>query len=161
MPPEATETVEKAPAKSIVPGKYSGKYRNGGTDALAEFIKKECGEGDKFSFESFFTLCRINGLPDEKVNHYQDQVAQKLHGSQGRARMTLRNMLATLVRKNGKLLNQSKEEVALTLPKPAVSGAAAKAQEDAAAKSGEPASTTEAGTEAGSEPTTDATEASD
>jgi hypothetical protein len=45
--------------------------------------------------------------------------------------MTLRNMLATIVRKDGKLTGINGEVVELSLPKPALSGAAAKAKADA------------------------------
>jgi hypothetical protein len=44
--------------------------------------------------------------------------------------MTLRNMLATLVRKNGKAIGLDGSEVAINLPKPALTGAA-KAAADA------------------------------
>jgi len=127
--------------KSIVPHKYAGRYKGGGTDALAEFIKTQCQEKDAFNFEKFFELCKTNGLPAEKVDHYAQQVADKRHGAQGRARMTLRNMLATIARKDGKLKGLDGSEVPVALPKVAVSGAAAKAKEDSAAKAaGESAS---------------------
>jgi hypothetical protein len=138
----ATETVnqtEGTEKKSIVPSKYAGKYKNGGSDDLARFIKQEAGEGDKFSFDSFFALCRKNGIADEQVNKYQDQVSQNAHGAKGRARMTLRNMLATLARKNGKLIKLDGTEDAVTVAKPAVSGAAAAAQANAEAPTADPA----------------------
>lgn len=125
----AAEATEK---KSIVPSKYAGKYKDGGSDALATFIKEQCTGKEGFEFPAFFALARKNGLPEEKVAHYEGQVAEKRHGAQGRARMTLRNMLATIARKNGKLVGLNDAETAIDLPKPAVSGAAAKAQEDAA-----------------------------
>lgn len=130
-----TETQAAAPTekKSIVPSKYAGRYKGGGSDALAEFIKAECTGKEGFEFSAFFALARKNGLPEEKVAHYEGQVAEKRHGAQGRARMTLRNMLATIARKNGKLTKLNGEEQDIDLPKPAVSGAAAKAQEQAAA----------------------------
>lgn len=130
----ATEATEK---KSIVPSKYAGKYKNGGSDELAEFIKAQSTGKDGFEFTAFFTLCRKNGLPEEKVAAYESQIAEKRHGAQGRARMTLRNMLATIARKNGKLVGLNDEETAINLPKPDVSGAAAKAQETAASEAGE------------------------
>ena len=43
--------------------------------------------------------------------------------------MTLRNMLATFVRKNGKAIALDGEEVELSLPKPALTGAAKAASE--------------------------------
>mgnify|MGYP006264219049 CR=1 FL=1 len=115
--------------KSIVPQKYAGRYKNGGEDALATFIKEQCAEDGNFSFAKFFQLCRDNGLPEEKVAHYEGQVAEKRHGAEGRARMTLRNMLATLVRKNGKAIGLDGSEVELSLPKPALTGAAKAAAE--------------------------------
>jgi hypothetical protein len=115
--------------KSIVPSKYSGRYKNGGEDPLALFIKSQCVAEGNFSFDRFFDLCRKNGLPEEKVAHYQGQVAEKRHGAEGRARMTLRNMLATIVRKNGKATGLDGAEVVVDLPKPALTGAAAKAAE--------------------------------
>lgn len=131
---ENAEAATEKTVKSIVPSKYSGKYKGGGSDALAEFIKSQCTGKDGFEFTAFFTLCRQNGLPEDKVAHYEKQVADKLHGAPGRARMTLRNMLATIARKNGKLVGLGGEEHAIDLPKPAVSGAAAKAQEAAASE---------------------------
>ena len=107
---EATEQkteAEPKKTKSIVPAKYASRYKDGGEDALAAFIKEQCNGKDGFEFTAFFDLCRKNGLPEEKVAHYQGQVAEKRHGAEGRARMTLRNMLATLVRKNNKLVNLS------------------------------------------------------
>ena len=100
----ATEpTTETKTTKSIVPAKYSGRYKNGGEDELAQFIKAQCTAEGTFSFDKFFELCTKNGLPTEKVEHYKGQVAEKRHGAEGRARMTLRNMLATIARKNGKM----------------------------------------------------------
>lgn len=130
METAATETTAtEATKKSIVPSKYSGKYKGGNGDQLAEFIAKESSGKDGFEFPAFFALCRKNGLPEDKVAHYEAQVLEeKRHGSQGRARMTLRNMLATLVRKNGKLIALNGDEVAIEIAKPAVSGAAAAAQ---------------------------------
>jgi len=128
--PEA-EAKEK---KSIVPAKYAGKYKNGGSDVLAEFIKTECSGKEGFEFGAFFALARKNGIDEAKVAHYEGQVAEKVHGANGRARMTLRNMLATFARKNGKLIRLNGDEQTIDLPKQAVSGAAAKAQESAAAK---------------------------
>lgn len=128
-----TETAEAEVKgkKSIVPAKYAGKYKGGGSDALAEFIKEQCTGKDGFEFPAFFTLCRKNGIAEDKVSHYESLVEDKEHGSQGRARMTLRNMLASIARKNGKLVGINDEETAIDLPKPAVSGAAAKAAETA------------------------------
>src|SRR3954470_2891275 len=116
--------------KSIVPSKYSGRYKNGGEDALAVFIKEQCASVEGFSFEKFFELCDRNGIAAEKIDHYRKQVEEKRHGAEGRARMTLRNMLATIVRKNGKALALDGSEVAIDLPKPALTGAA-KAAADA------------------------------
>jgi len=149
----------KAAPKSIVPAKYAGKYKNGGSDALAQFIKSVCGEGDKFEFSAFFALCRANiqgTLTEDQIAKYEEQVSSKAQGANGRARMTLRNMLATIVRKEGKLKDLAGNEHELTLPKPAVSGAAAKAQETAATNAGESETAPEAtqdGTEAGSDQT--------
>lgn len=130
-------TEQTAPAakttKSIVPGKYAGKYKNGGDDPLALFIKAQCVVDSNFSFERFFELCEKNGIANDKVAHYRAQVAEKRHGAEGRARMTLRNMLATIVRKNGKATGLDDAEVAIDLPKPALTGAAKAAKEAAPA----------------------------
>lgn len=138
----AAETVAK---KSIVPSKYSGKYKDGGSDALAEFIKAQCSGKDGFEFPAFFQLCKTNGVDATKVDHYEAQVAEKLHGAQGRARMTLRNMLATFARKNGKLIGLDGTEHAVSIAKAPLTGAAAKAKE-AAENSTAEASTTETAT---------------
>jgi len=140
---EVTQTeapaVEAKSTKSIVPSKYSGKYKNGGSDALAEFIKKEASGKDGFEFPAFFALCRKNGIDEAKVAHYEKLVADKAHGAEGRARMTLRNMLATPARKNGKLVALDGTEVEVVVAKQAVTGAAAKAQEQSAATQEAPA----------------------
>lgn len=115
--------------KSIVPSKYGDKYKGGGVDELAKFINDQCADKSGFVYASFFELCKKNGLPAEKVDHYATQVAEKRHGSQGRARMTLRNMLATLARKNGHLIGLDGNSVAISISKPPVSGAAEKAHE--------------------------------
>jgi plasmid stability protein len=120
---------ETKTTKSIVPSKYSGRYKNGGDDALAKFIKEQSIVDGNFQFDRFFELCARNGIADEKVEHYRAQVAEKRHGAEGRARMTLRNMLATIVRKNGKALGLDGSEVAIDLPKPALTGAAKAASE--------------------------------
>jgi hypothetical protein len=117
-------TPEVKTTKSIVPSKYSGRYKNGGDDPLALFIKEQSVVDGNFSFDKFFELIEANGVPAEKVEHYRGQVAEKRHGAEGRARMTLRNMLATIVRKNGKAVGLDGSEVAINLPKPALSGAA-------------------------------------
>lgn len=125
--PDASEKT----TKSIVPAKYGNKYKNGGSDALAEFIKSQCTGKDGFEFTAFFKLARNNGIAEDQVAKYESAVAEKLAGAPGRARMTLRNMLATKARKDGKLIGLDDSEHAIDLPKPAVSGAAAKAQADA------------------------------
>jgi len=126
--PIETATEPKA-TKSIVPSKYSGRYKNGGEDALAQFIKSQCTVDGAFSFDRFFELCSANGIAQEKVDHYKNQVAEKRHGAEGRARMTLRNMLATFARKNGKLVGLDGNEEEVSLPKAALTGAAKAAAE--------------------------------
>ena len=131
-PVETAQEPQKT-TKSIVPAKYSGRYKNGGEDALAQFIKEQCTAEGAFSFAKFFELCEKNGLPTEKVEHYKGQVAEKRHGAEGRARMTLRNMLATIARKNGKLAGLDGEEKDVNLPKAALTGAAKAAADKASA----------------------------
>jgi hypothetical protein len=126
---DTAPATEPKVTKSIVPSKYSGRYKNGGEDALAQFIKSQCADKDGFSFDAFFELCEKNGLPTEKVEHYKAQVAEKRHGAEGRARMTLRNMLATIVRKEGKAIGLDGQEYEVSLPKPALTGAAKEAAE--------------------------------
>jgi hypothetical protein len=125
---------EAKTTKSIVPSKYSGRYKNGGDDPLAVFIKAQCTAEGKFDFEKFFQLCLKNGVAKDKVDHYRNQVTEKRHGAEGRARMTLRNMLATFVRKNGKAVGLDDQEVEISLPKPALTGAAKAATEKPAEK---------------------------
>lgn len=129
---DAENTAEVKERKSIVPQKYGDKYKNGGSDELAQFINAQASGKEGFEYPAFFALCRKNGLDEAKVAHYEGLVTEKVHGSQGRARMTLRNMLATIVRKNGKLVGLNGDETAINIAKPAVSGAAAKAQEASA-----------------------------
>ena len=123
-----TAQAEAKTTKSIVPAKYAGRYKDGGSDALAQFINAECKGTDGFDYDKFFELCRINGIPEDKVAHYQAQVDAKKLGSQGRARMTLRNMLATIARKTGQLKALDEGLVEVELPKVALAGAAAKAK---------------------------------
>lgn len=139
-----SDTETAAPAaekKSIVPSKYSGKYKSGG-DAVAEFMKAQT-EGN---LESLFALCRANGIDEAKVAHYAGLYADKAnnHGIEGRARMTLGNMLRAKARKEGKLsaLNGN-EQTFEGLAKPAVSGAAAAAKENAEAKTEDASETQE------------------
>lgn len=136
-----TETTKK----SIVPSKYSGKYKGAG-DAVSDFIKAQT-EGQ---FASFAALARKNGIDEAQVAKYEGLVADKAnnHGIEGRARMTLGNMLRAKARKDGKLVSLAGDETAFEgLAKPAVSGAAAKAQETAATAS-------EANTDSASETST-------
>lgn len=128
----ATETAAPKTTKSIVPSKYAGRYKNGGEDPLAVFIKEQCVAEGNFSFAKFFELCRKNGLPEDKVAHYEGQVAAKRHGAEGRARMTLRNMLATFVRKANKAVTLEGAEAEVVMPKVALTGAAKAAADKAA-----------------------------
>lgn len=141
----AVETPATAP-KSIVPSKYAGKYKNGGSGAVPDFIKSQAYEGNDLVPDSFFSLCTVNGIDADKIAHYKAQVDAKTQGSAGRARMTLGNMLASKARKQGFLLNQAGEQVALDVPKPALGGAAAKAA--AAAGTAEPTPTPTPGDDA-------------
>ena len=129
------DTGEKT-TKSIVPAKYAGRYKSGGTDALAEFINSQCRGKDGFEYSAFFELCRKNGVSEDQIAKYQGQIAEKRHGSQGRTRMTLRNMLATKARKDGKIVDLNGNEVAIELPKTPLSGAAAAAKDKQAQSSG-------------------------
>lgn len=133
----APATEAAATTKSIVDRKYAGKYKAGQRDALGTFIDEQCVGKEGFEYPAFFNLCRINGVAEAQVDKYEKIVADKAHGGQGRARMTLRNMLATIARKNGKLKAQDGTEHEVKVEKQAVSGAAAKAKEDSAAKAGE------------------------
>jgi hypothetical protein len=109
--------------KSIVPSKYAGKYKRGGSDELATFINSQsAGEDGKFSFDKFFELAVKNGLDATKVEGYRTQVNEKRHGAQGRARMTIRNMLATPARKNGKLVGLDGQEHNIQVAAPVVPG---------------------------------------
>ena len=129
----ANENTPNKATKSIVPSKYTGRYKDGGNDPLAVFIKQQCVDKDGFSFDKFFELCSKNGVAEEQIAKYKAQVNEKRHGAEGRTRMTLRNMLATFVRKNGKAIALDGSEVPLQLAKPPVSGEAKKAEESAAA----------------------------
>ena len=119
----ATETTKK----SIVPQGWKSK-----NDELKQFVDEQCSGKDGFEYSAFFELCRKNGVAEDQVKKYEEVYASKAHGSQGRVKMTLRNMLATIARKDGKLVGLDGKEVSIDLPKPAVSGAAAKAQESKA-----------------------------
>lgn len=128
---ENTETqvaaAEPTKTKSIVPPGWKPK-----NDELSQFIDKQCVGKDGFEYSALFELCRKNGLDEAKIKNYEEVVASKVHGGQGRAKMTLRNMLATPARKNGNLIALDGSEVAISIAKPAASGAAAKAKENTA-----------------------------
>ncbi len=94
----ATTSEAKGPPKSIVPTKYAGKYKGGGSDALAVFINEQSTVEGKFSFDRFFELCKANGVVATEVDKYKAQVDQKIGGAAGRARMTLRNRLTPIAR---------------------------------------------------------------
>lgn len=127
--PAPAENTEKS-TKSIVPSGWKSK-----NDALAQFINDQCTGKDGFEFTAFFKLCRNNGIAEDQVQKYEAAIADKQHGAPGRAKMTLRNMLATIARKNGELVGlDGTTKFPINLPKPEVSGAAAKAAE---AKSGD------------------------
>jgi hypothetical protein len=137
MAEETEVQEEKKETKSIVPAKYAGRYKNGGTDALAVFINEQCRTAEGFDYAKFFDLCRKNGIAEEQVSKYEGQVNEGRHGSQGRARMTLRNMLATIGRKDGKLVNLEGNEVEVAVPAATLSGAAKTAQEKTATSGAE------------------------
>lgn len=105
--------------KSIVPAKYANKYTKGGSDELANFINDQCTGEEGFEFTAFFQLCRKNGIPETQVQKYENLVVDKLHGANGRARMTLRNMLGTIARKTGHLTTLKNESVPVLVPPPA------------------------------------------
>lgn len=115
--------------KSIVPAGWTSK-----DDVLRKFIVDTCTDEGVFDYGRFFMLCRDNGIPEEQVAKYEGQVAEKRLGSQGRAVMTLRNMLATIARKEGHLKDLDGDTVDIQLPKPALGGAvaAAKAKQETA-----------------------------
>jgi len=110
---DETVVTETKTSKSIVPSKYAGKYKDGGSDEVAAFIKEQSSGKDGFEYGAFFALCRKNGIDEAKVAHYEGIVASKAHGGEGRARMTLGNMLRSKARKDGKLISLGDEEVEL------------------------------------------------
>lgn len=130
--PATAATDQAKESKSIVPKKYAGRYKDGGSGELSDFIKKQCTGKEGFEYTAFFQLCRDNGVNADQVKKYEDIVASKVQGANGRARMTLRNMLETIARKNGKLKGLDGDEIAISVPARVVGGAAAKAQETAA-----------------------------
>lgn len=132
----ASAAAEPTKTKSIVPAGWKSK-----NDDLKQYIDTACAD-DKgaFDFTKFADLAKANGVDAGKVDHYSGVVASKAHGAEGRAKMTVRNMLASIVRKNGKIVSVDGTETPMTLAKPAVSGAAAAAKE---ASTSEQVATTE------------------
>lgn len=99
---DQTET-QTAPSKSIVPSKYSGKYRTDKTE-LAKFIDTQTkGEDGKLSTDNLFALARANGIAEDKLTRYIDSVASGAHGAAGRSRMSIGNMLRSVAKKEGNL----------------------------------------------------------
>lgn len=129
-----TENETKTP-KSIVPSKFNdGRYKNGGSDPVAEFIKAKAYDKGQVVLSSLYALARANGIAEEQVAKYeaQTEVEKPAQGAAGRARMTIGNMIRAKARKNGKLVDLSgNEELFEGLAKPALSGAAASAKENA------------------------------
>lgn len=114
-----TAAEETKSVKSIVPSKYAGKYKGGGSDELAQFINQQCTVENKFSYDKFFELCRTNGVADEHIKPYADAITAKAHGAQGRTRMTLRNRLAAIGRHAGNVLKGlDGESYTLNIPAP-------------------------------------------
>lgn len=97
-----TQPADGKVVKSIVPSKYAGKYKNGGDDALAVFIKEQCTVDGKFDFNKFGELAKINGIDAAKVDGYLAAIAEKKGGAAGRMRMTLRNSMTPLCRADAK-----------------------------------------------------------
>lgn len=136
MPDNETTTAPAADAaterKSIVPAGWKSK-----NDELAQFINKQSSGKEGFEFSAFFALCRKNGIAEDKVARYEGEVNDGKHGAPGRAKMTLRNMLESIARKNGKLVGLDDTETAINLAPRVLGGAAAKAKEAEAAKAAE------------------------
>lgn len=128
-PAPAPAEAEAKERKSIVPPGWKSK-----NDALAQFINEQSSGKDGFEFPAFFALMRKNEVPEEQVAKYEKQVADKIGGANGRAKMTLRNILVPIIRKRGTVLALDGKATKMDLPKPAPSGAAAKAKEAAADK---------------------------
>jgi hypothetical protein len=132
--PEDTQTdpvptTEAKERKSIVPAGWKSKG-----DALSKFINEQATGKDGFEFPGFFALMRINEVPEDQVAKYESQVAAKQAGANGRAKMTLRNILVPIIRKRGPVIALDGSKTDMDIPKPAPSGAAAKAKADAASK---------------------------
>lgn len=125
---QATATTETAKErKSIVPAGWKSKG-----DALKKFIDEQASGKEGFEYPAFFALMRKNEVPEEKVAHYEKQVTDKLPGANGRAVMTLRNILVPIIRKRGHVIALDGSTTAMDLPKPAPSGAAKKQAEKSA-----------------------------
>jgi hypothetical protein len=109
---------EQAPkvTKSIVPARYAGRYKGGGSSPTADFINTQCKDEKGLSFDKFFDLCSANGISDVEVNKYKSQVDAKVGGSAGRARMTLGNRLVAIARKHQKLVGLDGEEHEVAQP---------------------------------------------
>lgn len=127
------ETQTEAPAtvkerKSIVPAGWKSK-----NDPLKQFINEQSSGKEGFEYPAFFALMRKNEVPEEQVAKYEKQVADKQAGANGRAVMTLRNILVPIIRKRGHVIALNGETTAMDIPKPAPSGAAKKQAESKAA----------------------------
>ena len=133
---------EAAPAKankSIVPSKYAGKYKKP-MDELAKFLDDNATTEGTLDPIKLFAICRANGIADAHIEPYEKAVADKAHGASGRARMTLRNRLATIVRKEGGLVvEKDGAKTAIHLAPLATVGAAKAAEEAKAAETQAPA----------------------
>ena len=114
--PVADVGAEVKAVKSIVPSKYAGKYKNGGDDALATFIKEQCTVDGKFDFDKFFELATKNGIAQAEVDKYKAQVDAKIGGAAGRARMTLRNRMTPIARKGEGMTGLDGEKYDVKLP---------------------------------------------
>lgn len=132
--PAQTSQTEVKETKSVVPAKYAGKYKDGGSGPTAEFIKAQCTGKEGFEFPAFFDLASKNGIAEDKVAAYRQKVADNVAGAPGLARMTLGNMLRALARKQQNLKDLKGKTVDVLEPVLEVKGAAKAAQDAKAAK---------------------------
>jgi len=127
----------EAVKKSIVPAKYSGRYKTGGEGPTAKFIKEQCGYPT--DMDKFIELVKANGInvAEGKNKELVDALAANAHGAKGRTRMTLGNQLIAIARKGAGLKGLDGQTYDVKEAKPAPTGAAKAAQEAAGEVAGE------------------------
>lgn len=105
---------EEGERGGFIKSKYREEYRkheDSCGDDLAQFLGSEFKDKDgKFMPAEFIAFVEENGIEPGEFRAITRKSGDLPHGLMGRARMTLRNRLASLVRKNGHLIYNGRKK---------------------------------------------------